>query len=313
MRLTCCSLLLITALLAPGCTGEGAGGTDSDAEPGESQSTTDAPETSSTSDTAGSTGDSLTPLCDGSQDLRLAWTLDGGGLIRADFEREVGFYYLYVRGDCHYWLLPYAKPHEVPAFETLTGALDEAAEQALMERVQYGAWDELAGCWPEPGGADVSTTIVHDGHSEGMVVCVGECPAAPDPVRALSNSMRDAFAELALSAAPLDDAPMRVLATPALPEQASATAIAWTVALDLAAVAVPEDDFVHQGMSTLIDDPTTAAALRAFRLEHGDAMADFFEFYVETPGGDFYEVYVRDALPFEDAAGLIPRPGVIGC
>jgi hypothetical protein len=260
-------------------------------------------ETGDTTETGGEPLDRN--LCDGSQDLRLAWVHGGGGLIAAEIQREIGFYYLYVRGDCHYWVVPFQRPPEIEVFETHTGVLDEAAEAELAELVRYGEWDGLAGHWPEPGGADIPTTYVHDG--EQMIVCDGICPEAPAPVVAIEEAGFSKFLELWQAGEALDDAPMRVLATP-VSSDAPGEHVPWTVDLALADIAVSPEVAMQQGVSTLIEDPETAVALREFRAMHADGLADFFEFNVDVGPDESYALYLRDTVPFEDAQGLVPTP-----
>lgn len=66
-------------------------------------------------------------------------------------------------------------------------------------------------------------------------------------------------------------------------------------------------DMAYAGMSALVDDPTTLAQLHAFSDEHADALEQFADSYVEVEPGVIYELYVRDAVPYEGEDGLIPR------
>ncbi|WP_434419405.1 hypothetical protein [Nannocystis pusilla] len=54
-------------------------------------------------------------ICDGSQELRLAVRADGNVFIpTTSIAHELGRSYLYVRGDCRYWVASRARP-ELPA------------------------------------------------------------------------------------------------------------------------------------------------------------------------------------------------------
>jgi hypothetical protein len=250
-------------------------------------------------------------LCDGSQDLRLAWWRGGGGSLNSELEREIGFYYLYVRGDCRYWALTFQKPPEVAVFETRTGVLDAEAEAALAERLGYGEWDELVGFHDEKGAFDVTWTFVHDGTQ--LIVCRGDCPDAPEAVIEIQQASNTTFHELWSTGEPLeDDAPMRIVAMDLGPDYSPGgfdEVFEWTIELDLATVAVSYEQLMMSGVSTLIDDPAIAAALREFRAAHPEAVSRFDNnLIVETQSGQYYNVYMRDALPFEDELGLIPIP-----
>jgi hypothetical protein len=242
-------------------------------------------------------------LCDGSQDLRLAWFLSAsGGVLRTPFQIEAGFSYLYVRGDCQYWVL-------ISGLESHHGVLDAEQEAALADLVHYDDWDGLTERWPDPGWDDVALMVVDDGHSEFSIGCLGECPVAPEPVREMQAAYRDELQQL-WDAGERWTGPMRLLAArvPEGDEPDAKFVVPWTVDLDLASVAV---DFVEMGeevgMSVLVDDPATLTQLRQFSDEHADALEQFTDFHVEVEPGVIYELYVRDAVPLEGEDGLIPR------
>jgi hypothetical protein len=245
-------------------------------------------------------------ICDGSQDLRLAWFASfAGGVVRTALQYEVGFNYLYVRGDCHYWVVPY-RDGDPMWQETHTGVLDETQETELVELLHYGDWDELLGVWPDPGVYDAPVMRVHDGHSESGIGCVHECPDAPQAVQ----DMRSAYgAQLQhwWEVGEPSTGPMRVLAVLTPEGENTTDPVPWTVDLDLAPLAVGYEESFCRGMSKLVDDPASAAALREFRAEHADALQEFADFYVEVEPGVVYELYLRDALPFEDEYGLISQ------
>lgn len=260
-------------------------------------------------DTTATEGDepATEAICDGSQDLRLAWFLSyGGGSVRTAFQYESGFYYLYVRGDCHYWVLPYRQSSNPLWIETHTGALDPQQEAELVELLRYGAWDGLLGLWREPDSYDAAVLRVHDGHSESGIACVGECPPAPQIVHDIRNAHKAQLKHWWDLGEP-STGPIRVLAV-ATPEGENTVApVPWTVDLDLALLTVDYEQSFCKGASKPIDDPAIAAALREFRAEHAKALQDFVDFYVETESGEVYELYLRDGLPFEDEHGLIPQ------
>jgi hypothetical protein len=246
-------------------------------------------------------------ICDGSQDLRLAWFLSPtGGNVRTGFQFEVGFYYLYVRGDCHYWVVPYPSAGDL-WIETHTGVFDDEQETALIELLRYGDWDGLLGVWPEPDSFDVAIMRVHDGHSESGIGCAGECPGAPAVVHEIRGAFKPQL-QLWWETGEPSTGPIRILTT-RMPDgdPIPNTIVPWTLDLDLASVAVDTEAMYCAGQSVLIDDPATAAALRAFRAEHADGLEQFSDFFVEVEPGVYYELYLRDALPFEREDGLIPQ------
>jgi hypothetical protein len=241
-------------------------------------------------------------ICDGSQDLRLAWFMyNAGGLVRTPFQFEVGFSYLYVRGDCEYWVLR-------TGIVSHHGVLDAEQEAELAELVHYGDWEGLTQLWPHPDAWDVPLMVVDDGHSEHQIGCLGECPVAPEPVREMQAAYRDELERMWEKGDPSTE-PMRLLAA-RIPEGDSPDEmfiVPWTVELDLASVAVDWLDMEEIGMSASIDDPVVLAQLREFRDEHAERLEQFTDFYVEVEPGVIYELYVRDSVPFEGEDGLIAR------
>lgn len=259
--------------------------------------------------TIGCGGEDTTPddqlrehICDGSQDLRLAWfKFNAGGLVRTPFQFEVGFSYLYVRGDCEYWVL-------TNGIESHHGVLDEEQEAELAEIVHYDDWDGLTQRWPDPDAYDVPLMVVDDGHSEYQIGCLGECPVAPQPVRDMEAAYHDKLESMWEEGEPSME-PMRLLAA-RIPEDHSPDEmfiVPWTVDLALASVAVEWLEMEEMGKSVLVDDPVVLAQLREFRDEHIDRLEHFTDFYVEVEPGVIYELYVRDAVPFEGEDGLIAR------
>jgi hypothetical protein len=239
-------------------------------------------------------------ICDGSQDLRLGWFLtNAGGLLRTPFQIELGFSYLYVRGDCEYWVL-----HD--GLESHHGVLDEDQETALAELVHYDDWDGLTQRWPEPEAHDVALLVIDDGHSEYQIGCLGECPVAPEPVLEMRAAYRDQLELMWENGEPYTG-PMRLLAARIPDDLNPNDVVPWTVDLDLASVAVDWLDMEAVGMSVRIEDPDTLAQLREFRDEHVDGLEQFGDFYVEVEPGVVYELYLRDAVPFEGDDGLIAR------
>jgi hypothetical protein len=242
-------------------------------------------------------------LCDGSQDLRLAWFLsNAGGVLRTPFQIELGFSYLYVRGDCQYWV-------KKSGLVAHGGVLDATEEAALAELVYYEDWMGLTQLWEDPGWDDVPLMVVDDGHGEFSIGCLGECPVAPQAVRDMRAAYRDEL-ERMWDEGERSIGPMRVLAArlpdgDPIPEPMFV--VPWTVDLDLTSVAVDYLDMENVGMSALIDDPATLAELREFSDEHVDALEQFSDFYVEVEPGVIYELYLRDTVPFEAEDGLIAR------
>ena len=83
-------------------------------------------------------------ICDGSDELRLAFRAAGGGgwCARGCLFFELGPTFLYVRGDCQYWV---SESFEgVWTGRARTGRLSAEDEDALSRALNFDAWPELA-------------------------------------------------------------------------------------------------------------------------------------------------------------------------
>ena len=120
-------------------------------------------------------------ICDGSSSLRLVYSRvanlgrwgPGEAIVLTN-----GTQYLFVRGDCHYWVWP-----GMPlSGETREGDLSEADESLLADELDYASWDSLAGKYV--GGrvpADSSPDVLGD--LDRQMVCPNECTAGGPPLR----------------------------------------------------------------------------------------------------------------------------------
>jgi hypothetical protein len=262
------------------------------------------PEAGDEAGEAGETGEDQEPeaICDGSEDLRLGMRGGGGWIFGLGVRVQLGRDFLYVRGDCRYWVQPGELPPAGEVDMVRAGTLDEAQAQALAEQLHYGLWAGVAGHYGDNDTQDGNTVTIFD--QDETLSCYGACPEAPDFVHDLTVE-RQALLDELWAGGEAVEGPLRVAAA-ALDEGVQVSAVEWTVAeLDLASIAVPIEDAYTGDPSVLIDDPNTVAALRAFRDAHIQAMAE--DFYVDA-GGIVYAFDLRDVLPVEAAEGGIPQP-----
>ena len=87
----------------------------------------------------------------------------------------------------------------------------------------------------------------------------------------------------------------------------------WSIAIDGDVDPVPE-----AGSSLLLDDPEHVAILKELREQYRtdmqpkglpNALEAYGHLTFEDAGGqDLFQVWIRDALPIEEANGLIPLP-----
>lgn len=256
----------------------------------------------------GCQGDQETPkpLCDPMDATagRVALENADGGLLPPGLAMlyDNGAAYLFVDGQCHYWANDPSQPWE----ETRTGVLDADTAAQLGASLHFGAWDDLRGTWENPGSivAD-GPTLIFD-NAQHAVVCVSRCegPTIPTAVTEMSDELVDDVQGLWDRGAAADSA-LRVLAVASDPGP-GIPYVDWPLAR-------PISDFTSTspapfGQGILEDDPASVQALKDLRRSflRGDHGAFVWNMLPVTSGGADYQLYVRDALPFEDAHGLVP-------
>jgi hypothetical protein len=223
---------------------------------------------------------------------------------------ENGAWFLYLRGDCRYWVL--AGTVEPGFGETREGVLEPNAEARLHDDLRYDEWPELAGVYaPEPPPADAGPPeVLTDLTNEiGCLICA----SLPDPkaaaVGAMFSAAWDWASALRQQGSPLTG-PVRALAVEGSLAYSPYTGqvVPWTVGVPLSSLVV-EASALWQGLGRLVDQPD-AEVLRGWRNNQLAGMyhpADNGPFIpVSDNGGPFFALYVRDALPFEADNGVVP-------
>lgn len=317
------SFLALLLLLAA-CKGEdpGVGSGSSDPDTGSSSGSGTEGVSSESSDTlepdssSGSTtdGEPFARICDGSEGIRLAMVLGGGGQVLNELQREIGFYYLYVLGNCQYFALPADDWQSWP--DTRTGMLDEATEEQLSIALDYGNLADIAGVWDTEGSADGSTLLVSNGAI--TVACSFGCEDGPAAAQALWAEM-GWIDELWASGEPLAG-PVRVSVIGWADSTIDELGAPWPLPIDPWSIAYDGnvDLPLEAGDSVLIDDEAQAATLRELRRQYREddlpeGVANALEAYghltfLDEGGQDLFQLWMRDSLPIEEANGLIPLP-----
>lgn len=311
--------LLIAA--SPGC-GDDGGGSTSDAGTGSASATTE-----TSGETSGeSSGETAAPpveLCDGSSALRFAMYLP------TSVERvepvsytlwENGARFLFVFGDCGYWVSGPNNPTRVDRYRA--GQLTPADVEGLTASFFFGQWSarSLTGYWlPSPDDFDLPTTVFFDGQE--LVVCQGGCGALG--VREEVHAMRDAeqgWIDALWSAGAPSDGALRVLAVRIAEGDPTFDAVPtalWPLGSSLAALAFEDPEAVpmEPGQSARVDaeqaPPLIAIWEEYLSGAHGELWRSHGSIpFTEQEGGPRYRVFLRDALPFEDAQGLVDAPEI---
>jgi len=238
-------------------------------------------------------------ICDGSSSLRFAFQGLGGFLPSggAYLPLENGVHFLFVDGTCHYWAQ--RRQNE----ELRTGELTDEDEEALIAASRFRAWRGLAGAWtgeniPFDGGL---TRLWDASFALNCQACQGD--GSPPGVQEALAGAYTQLGELWAAGAPIQEGPLRLLLLD--DGEGYMNALAWPLT-------PPPEAYVHtpasenHGVSTLISDPDDVRKLRALQSEHRARSPSGPEVIpVMGDAGKVYTLGLREALPFEDARGLI--------
>ncbi len=266
----------------------------------------------------GGTSVSVHPLCTGGDGVRLAFFTSGGGQDVVDRAQraEPGYDFLYVDASCHYWVRS-GDEGDTTWLPTREGTLDAAQERQLADAIHYESFAELAGVWAGESAFDQGSTVVHDGahriwlNGFGPRRQDGKSDAQAARLNAIEPALRAWEASLRASGADMAG-PMRVSVwSGCLSPSASEHAFPWPLSQPPAAIARPCEIGYQRGTSLLVTKPEELAALRKVRagylqLPPGYAVGGLA---TQAAGDEMvFQLSLRDALPFEDASGVIPAP-----
>jgi hypothetical protein len=232
-------------------------------------------------------------ICDGSDGIRLAYWVGGGGQQAAYTAvlHELGYEFLYVDGHCHYWVRDPGGSPGPPNPDLLPfreGDLTSAQESILHDLVSYDDFARSApACPPANSGVfDASTAVLWDGVKRHDCYAGWHVDAAW-PMRS----------ELFSSGSPMTG-PMRVeVGQDSVAD--SATIYPWPLIAPIAGYEVPVAKSWSAGQSVLVSDPTDAGALRHLR-DQAVANTNYPQSSQSTicvqPRG--YVMAMREDLPF---------------
>ncbi|MCG8555442.1 MAG: hypothetical protein MJD61_09180 [Proteobacteria bacterium] len=261
---------------------------------------------------------SIELICDGSDTLRLTIGTGGGGAIDPTHAVlwEHGSF-LFVQGDCSYWVPQIGSR----AQHYRTGTLNSADAAELAEAFEFGRWEALGlvGMWqPRYGDFDIGDYRYYDG--QNLIVCTRGCGDESTPAAVMR--MRDSYGSwiVRLNKSGHDiDGPLRITATdrynwPAVTVPRATWPLDWA----LTDIAVPWEEVHAQppmfGTSRLISNPKEVVALRAIWDEylsgqHGELWEPAIPFEdPHSPQVKTFAVVMRDTTPFENERGLIEWP-----
>jgi hypothetical protein len=243
-------------------------------------------------------------ICDGSDDVRLAYELGGGGTMEPYTIAvvELGWEFLYVDGHCHYWVQRPDVRDVDPSGQLAPfreGVLTPDQEASLRAATWYDDFAHAAPKCPDSSGvSDAGTELFWDGAA--VYSCYGgfgfgqgwplqsELWAAGTP---MGGALR---IEVGQSSVP-DDQPT----------------YAWPLASPLATYETPVEKSSALGQTKLITDAADLAALRDLRArakaEYNPARGLNAAVIALQPKG--WVLVVRDDLPFTRRTDGLWDPG----
>lgn len=262
-------------------------------------------------------------ICDGSAELRFAaYTVSQGNLDRALRDLQtVGWSYLYIDGQCHYWTVD-----DLMYRETREGDLTKAQARALAEDFGFGGWDGIEGVWSGGGGIHGTWMVVHD--TRTGVACYFGCTAAPAPVQAVaSRETLDHWIQLLYAEGTPLDGPIRMAFDrwgwegTGFGDDFSIRPSPWPLQQKPSELAPWIYQQIYEGAweyvgpvenppgGHLITEPDALLGLREARTKK--QTYDYPPWLGLGPAeGGYASIQLRDALPFEDADGRIPVPSL---
>jgi hypothetical protein len=247
---------------------------------------------------AGSVQDASTTspgtLCDGSEDVRLGYTSEGGQVdITYEFTNPYGHSFFFIDGQCRF----YASSGLLQGVHT--GSLTQAQSEQLMTAVH---WEELAelsaapeieSC-PDAGGSTIWTR-------DSTTMCTCGCDDGPLAEAKDAAIMRayEWIAMLEALGAPLTG-PLSVIANERGVAENSQPA--WPLDRAMTEIEFLVQDIYGEGVGqpALFDVPAETTELRALRA----AVAPTFGEIAVREAGIAYTLHLRDELP-DDARAAI--------
>ena len=269
-------------------------------------------------------------VCDGSHDLRMVVRSGGvgGGIIGPTrLYHQIGTFYLYIRGDCQYWVMGPSGDVFYAWDSARTGTLDLDQAKDLMDGLGYEQWGIVKGDYESPHGGDGDAFVLSDLRS--TVVCRLGCSDAlvgTPQLRAWAVTARQWWTALHRAGEPLDRSDrLRVDGRYLEVEDGGQfdCPVQWPFSFspERAGISPPPSSHDDPLRSRAVTDPSMAADLRQYwaMLRAGRGADDpcslerrdgAMYFSLPEHPGLLLEMWIRDAVPFEDDDGhvLVPEP-----
>jgi hypothetical protein len=253
-------------------------------------------------------GDQSAPICNGDPSVRLAFRFGGGGQVLPGSQvmSENGFQFLLVEGTCRAWFL------EDPASDVRTAQLSAVAAQALAADMHLVDWEGLRGEYVR-NLCDGPGSLLRFGATRIAIISVCGGPDRADAVTWLEDAARRSLSAAYATAEPVDGSVRFVLVVEPSdviwPPHITAAAQPWPLAVAPETLALSIDAaHGYQPGSSRALAPPDAERLRELRRRFfaggGGPLTGGFIPVLGTAGAR-YQLFVRDAIPLEDATGLL--------
>jgi hypothetical protein len=265
-----------------------------------------ATEDGATEDGAAPDGEARVEICNGGSEIRLAFQVGGGGPARAGeaMLAENGWQFLLVDGNCVAWV---SESSSDPLVRAVLSA-DDAAQ--LSATLKVSTWNQITpavgGCPDAPGYG----FRFGEQRLSGASPCGAATRSAWSDLIAAAGEQLHHVAQLGQSW----DGDLRYLVLEEDNRTDSRPAVSWPLGTAVETLALAaEQSFNHRPGGSRRATGEDAAKLRAIRTTAASATSIYgigYDFTrVMDANGGTYQLYIRDALPFEGDDGLVP-PGV---
>jgi hypothetical protein len=252
-------------------------------------------------------------LCDGVAHLRL-WLLIAPAVeVRGSMVRvENGMPFVAIDGSCSYWISGGWTEDALSSDRPIrTGKMTDADIASIEESVPLGNVAPLRDCPPPPSNLfDYSIRVIRTAGGDAQCFTGAPSLTAGTRFEAAWMTFQMMGDRMWNDGTPMTGA-LHVSAADASDAASAQSPYTWPINSPLASFILPGPDSMKIGVSYLVDDPTAASQLRALRdryLADRTAQPGLYANWDGLKATDQTNVgfvYMRDAMPYENAQGLL--------
>ncbi|HKQ68856.1 MAG TPA: hypothetical protein VJT73_05930 [Polyangiaceae bacterium] len=241
-------------------------------------------------------------LCEGSSAIRLAISyLVPGDQVFGAVNVELGQPYIYVDGNCRYWVRTWEEDRFARWRAIHTGVLDETDEKSLADSIQYDDLPSLVRTCTSSGASDGGFIGLFDGeHALG-------CPNGAPELKANEAIWLRLGQKLYAASQPVVG-DLRVEIGIGFGPVSSVAPYEWPLATPIEKLLISDDQRFTRGVSKRLSGESEVAKLLDLRERYFRDQASQlpWEPGIEIKGNqaDTYVLYFREHLPFTGDNGL---------